>query len=289
MHATPRIPRGRILVGCSGWNYRHWRERVYPAGMPCERWLAHYAALFDTVEVNTTFYHLPSRAAVANWAATVPPDFVFAVKASRYLTHLKRLRDLGDGLARFYERLEPLVGTPKLGPVLWQLPGRFPRDDDRLAAALAALPPGRHAFEFRHPSWFVPEVSQVLAAHDAALVVGDHPQRPFQTLDRTARWMFARLHYGRRGRKGNYGPGELATWAARIDRWSVDGDVYAYFNNDWEAFAVRNARDLAVRLGVGPAGRAAAGVPGEPRAPRRRAIASASRPASCVRAAAPRR
>jgi uncharacterized protein YecE (DUF72 family) len=122
-----------VRIGCSGWNYRHWRDVVYPARTPVRSWLAHYATLFDTVELNATFYRLPRPPAVARWVAGTPPRFVFAVKASRYLTHIKRLRDLGDGIARFYEAIGPLVGSPKLGPVLWQLPERFHRDDDRLA------------------------------------------------------------------------------------------------------------------------------------------------------------
>src|SRR4051794_34906177 len=142
-----------VRVGCSGWNYPDWRERVYPRGMPPRRWLSHYATLFDTVEVNSTFYRLASRDAVASWVEQTPDDFVFALKASRYLTHVKRLTDVERGVERFYERIEPLVGTPKLGPILWQLPANFHRDDDRLAGALERLPAGRHAFEFRHPSW----------------------------------------------------------------------------------------------------------------------------------------
>src|SRR5438445_1388601 len=126
--------------------------------MPASRWLEHYAAMFDTVEVNSTFYRLASRDAVARWIEQTPPRFIFALKASRYLTHIKRLADLARGVERFYERIEPLVGTPKLGPILWQLPESFRRDDDRLASALEQLPPGRHCFEFRHESWFTREV-----------------------------------------------------------------------------------------------------------------------------------
>jgi uncharacterized protein YecE (DUF72 family) len=241
---------GRIHIGSSGWNYKHWRETVYPRGVPVRRWLAHYATLFDTVELNNTFYRLPSRDAVASWVAGTPPDFVFAVKASRYLTHIRRLRDLDEGVERFYERLEPLVASAKLGPLLWQLPERFHRDDARLATALAALPPGRHAFEFRHASWFVPEVYAILRRHDAALVIGDHPQRPFQTEEPTAGWTFLRFHYGQRGRDGNYSDAELARWAAKIERWRRAGDVFAYFNNDWRGLAVSNALALADLLGV---------------------------------------
>jgi uncharacterized protein YecE (DUF72 family) len=239
-----------VRVGCSGWNYPDWRERVYPRGVPPRRWLARYATMFDTVEVNSTFYRLASRKAVAEWAAQTPDDFVFALKASRYLTHMKRLTDLARGIARYYERIEPLVGTPKLGPIVWQLPQNFHRDDERLAAALAALPPGRHCFEFRHPSWFASDVYAILRQHDAALVIGDHPQRPFQSHEMTADWTLVRFHYGRHGRRGNYSRRELETWLRRIRQWRRRVEVFAYFNNDWEAFAVRNGLWLAQALGV---------------------------------------
>jgi len=253
---TPRAPEKRaasprpVRIGCSGWNYRDWRERVYPQGLPARRWLSHYAQLFDTVEVNTTFYRLPQREAVANWAAETPPGFLFAVKASRYLTHIKRLTDLGQGVERFYERIEPLVEAGKLGPVLWQLPATFRRDTDRLAAALAALPPGRHCFEFRHPSWFNADVYALLRRHGAALVVGDTPQRPFQTHERTAGWTFVRFHHGHRGRGGNYSATEVEEWGRRIARWRRQVEVFAYFNNDWNAFAVRNALALKKALAL---------------------------------------
>jgi uncharacterized protein YecE (DUF72 family) len=233
-----------VHVGCSGWNYPDWRERVYPRRLPPRRWLAHYATVFDTVEVNSTFYRLASRDAVASWVEQTPDDFVFALKASRYLTHMKRLTDLDRGVRRFYERIEPLVGTPKLGPIVWQLPERFARDDDRLAAALAALPPGRHCFELRHPSWFVPEVYALLRAHGAALAIGDSPSRPWVAHELTTDWTLVRLHHGHRGRRGNYSESELREWAERIRRWRRRVEVFVYLNNDWEAFAVRNALRL---------------------------------------------
>jgi uncharacterized protein YecE (DUF72 family) len=238
-----------VRVGCSGWNYAHWRERVYPKGLPARRWLEHYATLFDTVEVNSTFYRLPRRDAVASWAEQTPDGFLFSVKASRYLTHLKRLTDLGSGIQRFYERIEPLVESPKLGPVLWQLPGNFHRNDERLAAALDALPPGRHCFEFRHRSWFSPEVYELLRRSGAALVIGDTPRRDFQTHELTADWTFIRFHHGHRGRNGNYSDRELAEWARRIRRWRRSVEVYAYFNNDWNAYAVENGKRLKRLLG----------------------------------------
>jgi uncharacterized protein YecE (DUF72 family) len=212
--------------------------------------LSHYATLFDTVEVNSTFYRLASRDAVASWVKQTPDDFVFALKASRYLTHMKRLTDTARGVARFYERIEPLAGTPKLGPIVWQLPENFHRDDERLAGALDSLPAGRHAFEFRHPSWFVPEVYALLRRHGAALVIGDHPERPFQTHEFTTDWTLIRFHYGVRGRRGNYSETELRTWQRRIAQWRRRVEVYAYFNNDWQAFAVRNALRLKAMFGV---------------------------------------
>ena len=233
-----------LWIGCSGWNYPHWREVVYPKGLPARRWLEHYATLFRTVEVNNTFYRLPSVSAVAGWALQTPPDFAFTVKASRYLTHMKRLTDLGDGVTRFYERIEPLVAAKKLGPVLWQLPGNFHRDDDRLGNALAQLPAGRHCFEFRHASWFSAGVYALLREHGVALVIGDHPARPFQAHELTADWTFIRFHYGRRGRDGNYSDRELEEWSGRIDSWRSQAEVFAYFNNDWNGYAVKNALEL---------------------------------------------
>ena len=222
----------------------------YPPRCPARLWLAYYARHFDTVEVNATFYRLPKREVVANWVRSSPPGFLFAVKMSRYITHVKRLLDLEDGVCTFYDRIEPLVRSPKLGPVLWQLPGNFRRDDGRLAGALAKLPSGRHCFEFRHESWFVPEVYDLLRAHGAALVIGDHPQRPFQTHELTADWTFIRFHSGSRGRRGNYSQSELEEWAQRIDGWRREADVFAYFNNDSEGFAIKNALWLRQRLGV---------------------------------------
>ena len=239
-----------VRVGCSGWNYQSWRDLVYPKGCPPSRWLEHYATLFDTVEVNSTFYRLASRDAVARWVEQTPPHFCFTLKASRYLTHIKRLTALDTGIAKFYERVEPLTETPKMGPVLWQLPENFHRDDERLAGALKALPPGRHTFEFRHRSWFVPEVYELLRAHGVALTVGDHPERPFQSYEMTADWTFVRFHYGHRGRRGNYSESELEEWAQRLDGWRRDVEVFAYFNNDWEGFAVKNGLWLRERLGV---------------------------------------
>ena len=237
-----------MRVGCSGWNYSAWRGELYPPGLPVRRWLERYGERFSTVEVNSTFYRLIARSAVERWLEQTPASFVFAVKASRYLTHVKRLADAGAGVSHFVERIAPLSDAGRLGPVLWQLPENFHRDDERLAAALEALPPGRHAFEFRHRSWFTAEVLSLLRAHGVALVVADHPERRFGSLEATARWRYVRFHYGARGRGGNYSERELETWAQRLHGWRASGEVYAYFNNDWNAYAPRNGAWLERRL-----------------------------------------
>jgi uncharacterized protein YecE (DUF72 family) len=242
----------RIRVGCSGWNYADWRERVYPRGLPQRRWLEHYATLFDTVEVNSTFYRLAKPKAVAGWVEQTPPDFVFAVKASQYLTHFKRLTDLDRGVERFYDAIAPLAASPKMGPVLWQLPERFERDVPRLAAALDSLSGWgdfQHCFELRHESWFSDdEVLDLLRWHGVALAIGDHPARPWQPWVATTDWSYVRFHYGHRGRRGNYSERELRELAPRVARLAEAGDVFAYFNNDWEGFAVTNALRLRALL-----------------------------------------
>jgi uncharacterized protein YecE (DUF72 family) len=176
---------------------------------------------------------------------------VFTVKASRYMTHVKRLTDLDESLARYYDAIGPLVSasnSTKLGPVLWQLPANFKRDERRLADALERFPPGRHCFEFRHESWFTDDVLSILRAYGAALVYGDHPERSWQPLELTADWTFVRFHYGHRGRRGNYSETELREWASRLREVRGDAEIFAYFNNDWEAFAPRNAARLRALL-----------------------------------------
>jgi uncharacterized protein YecE (DUF72 family) len=230
-----------IRIGCSGWSYEHWRGLFYPQTGSTSRWLELYAESFDTVEINATFYRLPSAKTVEGWAARTPEAFLFAVKASRYLTHVKRLREIAEGVKRMGERIEPLRRAGKLGPILWQLPPHFRRDDDALASALETLSPGRHAFEFRDPSWFTADVYALLDRYDAALVVADRsPGDPTPWVS-TAGWSYVRFHSGR-DRNGAYSARELRAWADRITR--RPGDVYAYFNNDWEGFAIANARTL---------------------------------------------
>jgi uncharacterized protein YecE (DUF72 family) len=242
-----------IRVGCSGWNYAHWRNGVfYPPRCPPRRWLSFYSEHFDTVEVNTTFYRLPATASVARWVDETPEGFTFTVKVSRYITHIKRLVDVPQHLPLLYDRIEPLLRSPKLGPLLWQLPPTFRRDDDRLAAALEVFPPElRHAVEFRHSSWFAADVMSLLRERNVALVIADRPEiASFQTHELTADFAFVRFHHGSRGLRGNYSDRELDEWAERIRAWGERGDVFAYFNNDWEGFAPRNASGLKSRLGL---------------------------------------
>jgi uncharacterized protein YecE (DUF72 family) len=241
-----------IRVGCSGWNYDHWRNGVfYPPRCASRNWLRWYATFFDAVEVNMTFYRLPKPEIVSRWIDETPDDFSFAVKVSRYVTHIKRLLDVPQHLPLLYERIAPLLASPKLGPLLWQLPPTFKLDLDRLAGALEHLHDGhRHAFEFRHPSWFTEETYTLLREHNVALVIGDRPQvNDFQTHELTADFTFVRFHGGTRGANGNYSHRELDEWAERLGRWSDETDVYAYFNNDWEGYAIENALCLKSRLG----------------------------------------
>jgi uncharacterized protein YecE (DUF72 family) len=240
-----------VHVGCSGWVYPHWRELFYPKEVPQRAWLSYYAEHFDTVEINNTFYRLPKESAAEGWAENSPRGFEFAVKVSRYLTHIKRLTMVEPGMQRFQEPLEPLASSGKLGPLLWQFPPNFHRDTERLAGSLEALPQGRHAFEFRHQSWFTDEVYDLLRARNVALVIGDESKRWISTPHvRTADWTYIRFHHGSRGREGNYSESEIDTWARRIAQWRRETEVYAYFNNDWQGFAIRNAKLLKSRLGL---------------------------------------
>jgi uncharacterized protein YecE (DUF72 family) len=244
-----------LRIGCSGWNYAHWRNGVfYPPRCAARHWLEFYARHFDTVEVNTTFYRLPRETSVARWVAETPPGFTFAVKVSRYVTHVKRLLDVGAHLPLLYERIRPLLRSEKTGPLLWQLPPTFALDLERLAAALEHTHDGhRHAFEFRHPSWFREDTYTLLREHGVALVIGDRPQvHAFQSHELTADFTFVRFHSGSRGRNGNYSHAELDDWASRLRRWRDEVDVYAYFNNDWEGFAIENARYLQGALASVP-------------------------------------
>jgi uncharacterized protein YecE (DUF72 family) len=231
----------RVRIGTSGWQYRHWRGGLYPERLPQRRWLERYAQVFDTVEVNVTFYRLPSPDAVDGWRDHVPRGFTFAVKGSRYLTHMKRLLDAGPGLRRFFRPVGRL--GPRLGPVLWQLPPRMKPDLARLDRFLSRLPAGRHAVEFRDPAWYVEEVCRVLDRHGAAFCEHDGLKRSPPRL--TGAFRYVRFH-GTTGRyAGRYGAAALRPFAASALRSAARGvDVYVYFNNDLGGHAVEDALDL---------------------------------------------
>lgn len=232
------------MVGTSGWQYADWRGRFYPPDLPQRSWLEHHAAAFATTEVNTTFYRLPRAETLAQWAARTPADYVLSVKASRFLTHVKRLAEPGEAVARLTDLLTGLDG--KLGAVLLQLPPDLQVDAHRLDACLACFPAGtRVAVEPRHSSWWHEEVRAVLVARGAALVWADHAGAPVTPLWRTADWGYLRLHAGGGGGVWAYDQSVLATWAGRlVDTWSEEQTVYAYTNNDPGGAALRDAAVL---------------------------------------------
>lgn len=228
-------------VGTSGWQYADWRGSFYPAGVPQRRWLSEYARSFDTVELNNAFYRLPDRDGFADWAARVPADFVIAVKASRYLTHIKRLRDPAEPVERLLKAAAGL--GDKLGPILLQLPPTLQVDPALLGRCLRCFPGSvRVAVEPRHPSWWTEDVRAVLVDYGAALCWADRRSRPVTPLWRTADWGYLRLHEGRAG--WEYGITALRTWADRVRGEFGRADVFVYFNNDPGGAAVRNARQF---------------------------------------------
>ncbi|MEU8984530.1 DUF72 domain-containing protein [Streptomyces sp. NPDC048309] len=234
-----------LYVGTSGWQYKDWRGVLYPDGLPLRLWLEEYAARFATVEINNAFYRLPSRETFESWRERTPPDFVVAVKASRYLTHIKRLRDPAEPVHRLMSHAAGL--GDRLGPVLLQLPPTLHADPELLDDCLARFPSGtRIAVEPRHDSWWTPEVRKVLESHGAALCWADVLSRPVTPLWRTADWGYLRFHEGRARPWPRYGRQALTTWVGRImDTWSDEALVYAYFNNDPHAAAVRDAEVFA--------------------------------------------
>ena len=237
-----------VLIGTSGWQYRDWRERFYPRGLAQRSWLEHYAVGFDTVESNNAFYRLPERATFESWAQRTPPHFVWAVKMSRYLTHIKRLAEPAEPVQRFLERAAGL--GPKLGPVLLQLPPTLRADLDRLDAVLALLAPAvRVAVEFRHDSWFQDETRRLLEQRGAALCLADRGSKPVSPLWRTADWGYVRWHQGRAQPQPCYGARALRSWAGRIaEMWTEKEEVFCYFNNDPGGCALRDARSFAAHL-----------------------------------------
>jgi uncharacterized protein YecE (DUF72 family) len=229
-----------VHVGTSGWQYADWREAFYPKGVPQREWLSFYADRYPTVEVNATFYRLPTVAVVQRWVHATPPSFVVAIKASRYLTHIKRLRDSAEPVDRLMSCIAPLRDSGRLGPVLIQLPPDMRAAPDLLAQTLGRFPSGvRIAVEPRHPSWFNNDVRSILEDKSAALVWADRGGRSLGPLWETCDWRYLRLHHGRFD--WSYEDGDLRRWGRRL---KAAGDGYAYANNDPGAAAVRDASRL---------------------------------------------
>src|ERR1700749_3404250 len=257
-----------MLIGTSGWQYRDWRGGLYPEGVPQRLWLEHYATRYRTVENNNSFYRLPSRETFVAWRERTPDDFVMTVKASRYLTHVRRLRDPAEPVARLLGAAWGL--GPKLGPGLLQLPPTLKADpglldaclkEFRTAAAAAGQQGPRVAVEPRHETWWTEEVRRVLAAHDATLCWADRRGRPVTPLWRTATWGYLRFHEGSARPWPSYGRQALRSWGTRLsETWPDEADVYVYFNNDPGGAAVINSAQFAALAGRG--GRAVTRTPG---------------------------
>lgn len=240
----------RYFVGTSGWHYGDWRGRFYPPDLPPARWLGYYAQHFATVEVNATFYHLLPEKTFQNWREATPPGFIFAVKASRFITHIKRLKEASEPLERFLSRARHL--GEKLGPVLYQLPPGLDRDDALLGEFLSLLPRDMtHVFEFRHTSWFASEVLELLRRHGAAFCVQDMPKRE-TPVAATAGCAYVRFH-GPTGRyAGSYDDATLARWAKSIRELAAQaGSAFVYFNNDVGGAAIGDAQRLLALLTQG--------------------------------------
>jgi len=230
-------------VGCSGWQYKHWRNGAfYPAAIPQTRWFEYYASCFDTVEINNTFYRLPEAGTFAQWKARAPNGFLYAVKASRFLTHMKKLKDPVDPLDRLFSRARQLGRT--LGPVLYQLPPRWSLDLDRLETFVRALPKRRrHAIEFRDPSWYTPDVFALLDRCGVALCLHDMAGSATGRIAHGP-FVYARFH-GPQKYNGRYPDDALERWADWLSSQLKNGrPVYAYFNNDIGAHAPRDAMRL---------------------------------------------
>lgn len=251
--ASAKTNAPRIWIGTSGWHYKHWIGAFYPPKTRTSGMLAYYVQSFGTVEINNSFYRLPSEKALADWRDSTPPGFLFAMKGSRFLTHMKKLKDAQQGLERFLQRAEILRG--KLGPILFQLPPHWEVNRQRLEDFLRLLPKRhRYAFEFRNASWNTPAIYELLSAHHAGYCIF-HLAGTQSPIEVTTTFSYVRLHGPGDKYRGNYSKSELQKWARRITKWNGDGcDVYVYFDNDEAGYAAQNALSLS-RMAFPHAGR----------------------------------
>jgi uncharacterized protein YecE (DUF72 family) len=233
----------KIHIGTSGWSYDHWKGPFYQDNTAGEDMLAFYAENFRTVEVNNTFYRLPSTDTLKKWKDTVPDDFLFSVKASRYITHRKKLKDPAESIEKFFEQIEVL--DDKLGPILFQLPPRWHKNKDRLSEFIDALPSEyRYVFEFRDPTWFSNDIIDLLSQTNCAFCIYDleGEQTPEHV---TTDFIYIRLHGPGAKYQGSYSKDLLEKWSNKFDRWTgEDKEIFCYFNNDYEGHAPNNANIL---------------------------------------------
>ena len=236
-----KIKKKKIWIGTSGWSYLHWRKIFYPENLSYHRWLEYYAQFFDTVELNASFYHLPSNKTFQNWAKKTPENFLFSVKASRFITHIKKLTNCKRAWHNFYKNAQGL--GKKLGPILFQLPPSFKQNLKRLENFLKILPQKeKYAFEFRHQSWFEKNTFLLLKKYKVALCIAHSPRFPL-SLEKTASFVYLRFHGGQTLYGSKYPEKELKEWAQKINHWPKK-EIFIYFNNDFHGYAVQNAKTL---------------------------------------------
>ena len=238
--------KNKIYIGTSGWSYGHWKGNFYPEKLSQKKWLHFFADFLNTVEINSTFYHLPSEKSIQSWLSQVPTDFLFSIKASRYITHLKRLKDCQENVDYFFKTIAGL--KDKLGPILFQLPPSFKMDTERLKEFLSYLNDDhRYVFEFRHPTWFVGEIYEILSTYKVALCITDLNGH-LSPEEITTNFTYIRLHGPKKAYKGSYGEKKLLEWKKKIQQWAKQCSVFCYFDNDEKGYAIQDAQFLKTKL-----------------------------------------
>lgn len=232
----------QIYIGTSGWSYSHWKDNFYPKDLNSKQWLKYYSRAFSTVEVNMTFYRTPNVSTLQNWFAQTPAKFTFSVKANRYITHQKRLKDCQEYLDFFHKTIQTLKS--KVGPILFQLPPSFKANKERLIEFIGCLSKQhKYTFEFRHSSWFTDDIYEVLSKNDIALCITDLNGKPSPE-EITSHFTYIRLHGPQKSYQGSYGTSKLKAWQKKIEKWSAKTSVYCYFDNDEKGYAIQDAKSL---------------------------------------------